>query len=349
MSKVYQLPSGKDPGSEAADWIAKLDRGLSEEEEAQLRQWLSASPDHRNQFLAMAQFWDKMNSLAWLSDLVAKPEPRTRYSWGIAASALLAAGVAALVLLLSFDAQREQQAASGIAAAPGPSPTIYETAIGEQSTVRLSEGTEIVLNTDSQLHVRMTKHHRVLSLVRGEVHVEVAPDPSRPLSVVVGDKVFQAVGTAFGLALDAELNIELVVTEGSVLVGSRPRSAPGAEQVNAPILPPSSTTVNAGQELRVTPLGLEKLTVPPEEIEARLSWRQGNLIFRGESLEEALREVSKYTTIEFVFLNDSIRQEPIAGRYKAGDVETLLAALRENVGLAYERTDDDRVLLSQQQ
>jgi len=349
MTNVYQLPSGSNRCSESAEWLARLDRGVTDEEQAELRAWLDASRANRTQFLAMARLWDNMNSLAWLADLYDDEREVNRGAhWRKAAAALVVFGMVLAGTKAWIDFSADTSPAPQTALVADQIPTVYETAIGEQSTVRLAEGSEIVLNTNSRVHVRLTKHHRLLTLVKGEAHVEVASDPNRPLSLIVQDKIIQAVGTAFSVELDADENIELVVTEGSVLVGSRPRPASGSSQVITPILPRSSTTVGAGQELRITALGFQKMSVPPDEIAARLSWRQGNLIFRGESLEEALREVSKYTTIEFVFLNDSIKLEPIAGRYKAGDVETLLAVLRENVGIAYERTDDNRILLSKQ-
>lgn len=347
MKKVYALRKGSEDAGEAARWLAKLDRGLSESEEAEVRAWLAESSAHREQFLAMARLWDGMNSLAWLADLSEQRDARRSAQWRLASASVV-------VLLTALGLNVWLNASTKEASLPEPvliadrSPTAYETAVGEQSTVRLAEGTEIILNTNSLVHVRLTKHHRLLSLIKGEAHVKVASDPNRPLSLTVQDKIIQAMGTAFSVELDEDENIELVVTEGRVLVGTRPSPAAERAQAITPILPASSTAVDAGEELRITSRGAEKSAVAPDEIAARLSWRQGNLIFRDETLEDALAEVSKYTTVEFVFLDDSIRLETIGGRYKAGDIETLLAVLRENVGVAYERTDDNRVLLSKQ-
>ena len=83
-----------------------------------------------------------------------------------------------------------------------------------------------------------------------------------------------------------------------------------------------------------------------EDIEAKLSWREGRLIFRGERLEAALAEVERYTTVQFVFLEDEIRTREVVGRFRAGDVDSLLLALRLNFNVAYERIDDGQVLLS---
>jgi len=83
-------------------------------------------------------------------------------------------------------------------------------------------------------------------------------------------------------------------------------------------------------------------------VAVKLSWRKGNLIFRGESLEEAVREVERYTPVEFVFLDQDLKKIRVAGLFKAGDVRGLLATLRENFDIVYQYTDDQTVLLGKE-
>ena len=222
---------------------------------------------------------------------------------------------------------------------------LYETAIGEKSTVTMPDGTLIVLNTNSLLHVEYTPSQRLLTLERGEVNVRVASDESRPLSVVAGDQVFEAVGTEFNVEIIDSQKIELVVTEGRVRVGVRQRSSDsgGTAAPEAPV--PSPRTVSAGEELILGTIEEEIKPVSLEEIEVKLSWRSGNLTFRGESLEEVLEEVGRYTAVEFVFVDDDLRRRTVAGLFKAGDVDGLLATLRENFDIVHERVDDRTVLL----
>jgi transmembrane sensor len=155
----------------------------------------------------------------------------------------------------------------------------------------------------------------------------------------------QAVGTAFSLEITSDQQIELIVTEGKVLVGVH-QSHGGPTEVMPVVLAPFSVTVIAGEQLTLGFPDEEITEVSPEEIEVKLSWRQGNLIFQGESLEEAVAEIGRYTTVEFVILDDDLRKVRIAGLFKAGDVDGLLAALRENFDIAYQRNSDGKILLS---
>ena len=346
MTNVYHLPPEKRRYRTAAQWVSRIDRGLAEDEEDQLRRWIAENPENRETFLRVARQWDRFNELSRLADLFPEPgarrRSRSRLGWyATAASAVVAVAVVLLI-------------ADGTPELPGDEPplasarttAVYETAVGEQSTVALADGSRVTLNTNSRLDVRYSDFHRVLTLVRGEIHVDVAPDPDRPLTVFAGDRMVQAVGTSFGVEIRDDRDIEVVVTEGKVLVSVRPDSPTGSGDSRTPVLPPSTLTVAQGEEVRLgDDAPTEVRDVSDEEIRVRLAWRDGDLIFRGEPLGEAMAEVGRYTTVEFVFLNNQLKEERIVGRFKAGDVEGLLAVLRENLSITYEKTSDGRILL----
>lgn len=348
MSNVHEISNQNRPYQEATAWLSKLDRGLTSREEEELRTWLQANASNANLFLEAAQMWDNMTALSRLSDLFPESaDRRTQPAWfAVAASVMIAVGVAFWALVSLTDVSLSDWPEHDGTQTVATTHPVYETVVGEQSSFLLADGSKIVLNTDSRLTVHYTEHHRMLILSRGEMHVEVARDVSRPLSVVVGDNIIQALGTAFGVEITQDNDIELVVTEGKVRVATRPNSATDTSQRPAAlVLPSSSLTVVQGEELLLGTPSAKVKQVTAAQIAVKLSWRDGNLIFSDDPLEEAMQEVERYTTIQFVFLDESLKQESISGRYKAGDVDTLLGVLRENIGVAYERTDDGRVLL----
>jgi len=339
VSKVYEISKGRRRYQAASEWIVKLDRGLTPEEDALIKVWLADDPENHQKLLVVAKHWDQLGVLAKLADLVPhKPEQRSRQVPVILAFAAALAFAAVGAVVMSFPTSRDTSAAS--------SAFTYETQVGEQSTVTLADGSVIVLNTNSSVAIDFSLHQRVLHLERGEVHVVVAHDPSRPFSVYVRNRIVQAVGTAFAVEIIDDNQIDLVVTEGRVLVAITPPKAVRSP-ISAPVLPISSLKVAQGESVRLG--GRTSSPIEPvssEEISVRLSWREGNLIFRGESLGAAMAEVGRYTPVEFVFLDNQLKQERIVGRFKAGDVEGLLAVLRTNLGIAYQYTDDGRILLS---
>jgi transmembrane sensor len=350
MNNIYQIPDQDQRYDEASQWLAKLDKSLCYEEEKELRLWLEVSPENRKVFLEMARLWDRMDSLSRLSELfpqVAEQEPAKQWFSPAMAASLLLASVVGLWVVTQLNMQTSPETERSPVAISNVVEGVYETAVGEHSNVQLPDGTSLVLNTNSLIQVNYTDRQRFIILKRGEVHIDVAHDESRPLIVQAGEQLVQAVGTSFSIELRSDQEIELVVTEGKVLVGVRPDSNQEVQELQPAVLPPSSMTVSEGEQLITGPSMDEIEKIEPAEIEVKLSWREGNLIFRGESLEDAVAEISRYTSVEFIFLDENLKKIRVAGLFKAGDVTGLLATLRQNFNITYER-QEDRVILGRQ-
>jgi len=346
VSNIHRLPVQGRHHDEASEWLAKLDRGLSADEEKLLRLWLAQSAEHKAAFLKLASLWDRMGSLSLLSELFPRPVPQPknprRYYPAIAASVAFAAAIAVWQLT---SLNRSWLPDANVAIVDG----VYETAIGQQSTINLPDNSLLVLNTNSLVKVLYSDQQRLLILERGEMNIEVAHDAQRPLSVMAGQKVVQAVGTAFNVQIVNDSEVELIVTEGKVLVAERGDikgdSAVKAAGSSFDALSERSAVVTKGERVLLGSSQEEIAKVSESDISAQLSWRQGSLVFRGETLAEAVVELSRYTPVKFVIADPKLGAVRIGGRFKAGDVDGLLATLKENFNIDYERPDADRVLL----
>lgn len=344
MSKVVGIRDNDERLKVASQWIVRMERGLAAAEKTELGAWMAADPENAQRLLSMAERWDKMHDLSRLAELFPEtgPEPESKprvIPWIVAATT----AVATLAAVLIWAAVVHLPDTTDLPTS-AQTPDTYETAVGEQSTIVLPDGTVVVLNTDTLLQLNYSPAARIVELARGEIHVDVAEAPNRPFSVIAGDRILQAVGTSFSVEITDDQHVELVVTEGRVVVGDH---SPRRASPNLPVLVQSAdNTVSAGEEVI---LGLPDAVitpVSPDEIEVKLAWREGRLIFLDEPLEDALAEVERYTTVEFVFLDESLKRHSVTGRFRAGDVDSLLIALRMNLSIANERSDDGRVLLS---
>jgi transmembrane sensor len=106
------------------------------------------------------------------------------------------------------------------------------------------------------------------------------------------------------------------------------------------------TFVNAQEAALIEP-GLQsvrKLTLA--ETEARLAWQKGMMIFQGEPLERVLAEMNRYTSTKFVVADETLRGVRIGGDFRAGDVDGLLTALRDNFLIDSQRDAQGRILLT---
>ena len=346
-NNVTRLRTRQERLQDASDWVARFDRGLREGEKKALEAWLEEDAANREALAVTLDVWDKSDSLRRLAELFPKPVKRRDRMRPFVWSGVAAAGVAA-ALFLWLQQTQLPDAGSGTQpdATARSGGNQFQTRIGARETFELADGSSVDLNTNSLIDVRFETDRRELTLHRGEATFSVAHDPGRPFSVTAGGTVFEAVGTEFNLEITADEEIELLVTDGRVLVAAAPRQAGNVATLSDPPMVAAPVFVAAGEEFTVGSAAGGVRVVDVADIAVRLSWRQDNLIFRGETLEAALAEIGRYTTVEFVLLDDGLRYEPVGGLFKVGDVEGTLQTLENNFGVEYEMAEGNRVLLS---
>jgi len=360
MSNIHQIHAkGKQSNviveekrlDEASDWTAKLDRGLTQDEKLSLQSWLALSPLNIEVLFEVAQNWDKMDELSRLSDLFPQStvtqKKLPKWIGAMAASVIFAITIGFYQSGINFSSFGSAEQSSVVVKQMN-----YQTDVGESNTINLPDNSKIILNTNSFVQVRYTSTARIIELHRGEIHIDVAHDKSRPLSVVASGKVIQAVGTSFNVEVRNEL-VELIVTAGKVLVAETENITADIDSINidalATRLPQSSMAISKGEkiELDLTGKVIEKvIKLDPIDVTASLSWRQGNLIFRGESLADAMAEISRYTDITFELSDDQrLKKVQVAGVFKTGDVKGLLEVLSNNFNISYEKVSRDKIIL----
>ncbi|MCY7297332.1 FecR family protein [Alteromonas sp. a30] len=361
MNNVVKLKQPDDVLDQASEWIAKLDRGLSTSEQRAFQMWMQ-QPQHADVLLNMATLWDKLDVLSRLADVCPEfnnpsahqhrstnyaQSPQTTESVKSTASTQRTTGsgffaAAASVLFFSLLALTGGYVYYGDTSKQAPVVMHQErvqTAIGETLSRTLSDGSILTLNTNSRVNVTFTNQQRILELQYGELHIDVAHDKTRPLSVHAGGKIIQAVGTAFNVAFYNE-KLALLVTEGTVRVAEKTPEEPANVR-----LPDTSLSLNKGEKSLLSAPQQTIESVAQADIDAILSWQQGVLTFRGESLQQALAEMSRYSSVNFEITDAALAQTQIVGVFKPQDVEALLAALQENFNIQYEKRGSNQIIL----
>ncbi|MHA7815113.1 MAG: FecR family protein [Pseudohaliea sp.] len=315
---------------EACAWIAQFDG--EEPSPADLdafREWVNRSPRHREAIDRLATLWGELNVLTEL----AAPRPPQRARVPRWRPALAFAGVAALLLavVLAPVLTRNENASEA--------PVLYATAIGEQRSISLADGSTVQLNTGSQLRVAYGERSRDLYLLAGEGYFEVSHDPARPFVVHVDGRSVRAVGTAFSLRRDSA-GLEVLVTEGVVELAER---GPGSS-----LLGERRTilgTVKRGQRVRLAETLELAEPVSTEDLARELAWREGMLSFAGEPLAEVIDEIGRYTEARIVINDPALRDLRIGGYFRAGDTGAMLQALEAGFPIDVRRDADGTVHL----
>lgn len=329
---------------QARGWVIRLDgdEPLDDAQRRALERWINQSAAHRDTLLRLARHWKQANELTELVDaapastFAAEPSGSRRPKPWIWVTA--AVGLAAIAI----------EAWPGYWGPWGVNGT-YATAVGEQRTVRLPDGSLVELNTNSQVEIDYGAHMRGIRLNRGEALFEVAHDATRPFVVYAANQVVRAVGTAFAVHVEAGA-VDVTVTSGAVEVAESNRGTPDiAPSQSHPGSSPSRSLgqLKAGQATTVLPStqSLDVRELAPTELARRIAWRDGFLAFSGESLGEVVEQLNRYSPARLEIADTDISTIPIGGRFRVGDLDAVLGVLRDNFGIESKRIDEHTIRL----
>ena len=211
-----------------------------------------------------------------------------------------------------------------------PTLTEYSTAVGEQHTVMLADGSSVVLNTDSLMRVEFSRHLRHIELVRGEALFNVSHDPTRPFAVHALQGVTTAVGTQFDVEITRS-GAAVSVLEGTVTVG-------GGTAASVPVV-----AVSAGSGVGYTPTGAVS-DLRPAEVNRIQGWRTQHIVFNDLPLDTALAEYNRYTHTPIVLSNPALGSRHINGVFHIGDEAAFLSAMEQGLHLKATKGDAQTVL-----
>ena len=291
--------------AEAADWLARVDRGLDREEEVAFEHWKATATEHRVTFLQLRAAWQRIDrTVALRQSQRARRLPPGRW---LAAAAIAAVLVIGLGFGIRYWAQQM-------------SVQRFETAIGAQRSLKLADGTRVELNTDTLIHAIMTSEKRTVRLDRGQAYFDVVHDARHPFVVIAGNRRITDLGTKFSVLRDGD-RVVVVVKE---------------EQVRVDLISPdqASAPVVAERNMVVIARNNETLVAPktPQEIDNDMSWLSGMLFFNQETLAEVADDINRYNArkIEVVGPARDIR---IGGSFRRDNIEGFKQLLRDGFGL----------------
>ena len=340
----------------AAEWFVRLrDEALTDGEVEAFRRWHAASRDNAEAFQEVERLWTTLDHVAARPDLPlagdrplplggdrplplsgdrplprggdqplsrrgSAPRRRGRTSDGVrrrkpprrvlaAASLAAAVGVALLVLPLW-----------------GPSAD-YSTAVGQQRSVELTDGSKLQLNSGSRVSVDYSETNRRITLHSGEVYAEVAHDPDRPFVVDAGLGRATALGTSFAVERRQE-SFEVIVTSNRVKVSG----------LQAPPI-----VVAAGQGLSVTEQAARPLA--SADVATSLAWRSGRLLFEAAPLGEVFRELDRYRTGRILVLDNSVVEIPVTAAFSTERIDRALETIEQTLPVRLIRLSDRLTLV----
>lgn len=345
MTQQQLDPTRQAVAEEAAKWLLAAPAADAAQRAAFVA-WLKSSPLHVEEFLF---------ATATLKELRASTAPDSEEMERVIAEALADGGASNVVALHSTETKSTAEVSrpgrfwrgirpiaaaaalalvvllSGLWAYTRSVETqVYATGIGEQRTVRLSDGSVVYLNALSQLQVRYSRKIRQVEMGEGDAIFQVAHEPGRPFRVRVGAATVEAIGTRFSVSRRGE---EALVSmfEGEVRVD--------AENATGPAF-----TLTAGEQANIV-AGQIRRTVDPDPARA-VAWRERRLVFRDEPLPRIVEEFGRYSPRRIHLEGNAAREQRVTGTFDADDPEALVLFLEGLDGLSVERAEESFIVRS---
>ncbi len=303
------------------------------EESHFLKQWLDESEDHILLYREMQQAWreksaepqlintDELAEKIWkrANDQAPNKNSYTENIWQywvkVAAVLLLFIGAATVLYFAPFTPSESEALTQN-------DTIIKYNPPGQKSRFNLPDGSIVWLNAESTLSYNPSAFDSLRQVfLSGEAYFEVAKDSTRKFVVLSGRLNTTALGTAFNVqAYPNTQVVEVALVEGKVKIG-----APG---IIAEILGPGNALTYDQQSQHTKKSTFEKDSV--------LGWKDGILIFKGDSLDEFINKTERWYGVDIEVSGVPSDLWSLTGYYENVSLEHMLEDIKFTSGFTYE-------------
>jgi transmembrane sensor len=316
-----QAPSQEAIEQRAAELlIARLhDPDWNAEKQAELDAWFDESVAHEVAYLRLEAGWNGADRLSVLrlspqAPIRPAPPPQNSRKFHIAAALLIFAGLGGAIY----------------ATAPQSHDQVFATPVGGRETITLADGSQIELNTNTEL--RLPQGSRQATLVKGEAYFQIRHDPSKPFTLDVGDHRIVDLGTKFVVRKKAD-KLEVALVEGK----ARVEGAGGMARAQSAVLNPGDVAIATRDDLTVR-------RKPQAVLADALSWRSGFVVFHHTTLRAAADELNRYNAEQIVIADDEVARRIFGGKFRTTDSARFANVVGTALGLHVARHGTDIVI-----
>ena len=306
----------------AAQWVVRSQsENVREIEIVALTEWLEASDQHAEAYRRALGLWYDLTPEAAVEapvNVVSMSVFRARKAQRPAFVPWAAGGAvaAALALVVCLPLMNKAPAAENFA-----------TAKGEHRTVTLADGSQLMLNTDTQVSVRIGKSGaRAVTLDHGELALQVVHNPQRPFTLDTGDVRITDLGTEFAV-LNQSGQVRVAVRSGSLSV--KPSHGDAVTLL-------AGDTIVHGADDTATP-------VVQGDTQTAFAWQSGHAIYRDQPLSMVVKDLNRYFA-KPIIVDDEVGKLRLTAILNMDSESSVVGRLEDFLSLEAHETDAGIVL-----
>lgn len=302
-----------------------LNGDCTQEEARRLKSWIESSPENKKEYLALKDMWDVTLSRADKSnDYLAifyknqfEKSKKSRLLW-IRSSAAVAA-VLVVGLVMSILIPRSDNTIVG-------NEQVFSVPLGSKSKVLLADGTEVNLNSGSELRYpgNFSSKNRVVQL-SGEGFFKVKSDKENPFVVQTSDFDVQVTGTEFNVCTYSENKVATAtLAEGEIHLEIK-----GSGQ---------TFEIKPGEKFELDRTN-RKYILEQADIESETAWKDGQFIFRNIPFPELVQRLERWYDVKLDYSGTELQNFKFTGRFKNQEtIWQVLDALKLTSPIDYRKT-----------
>jgi transmembrane sensor len=303
-----------------------LNSQCSDEELAVLKSWLAHSKDNQRMFYSIKDTWDatvktNVNSEKYLLEFYKQRlEKRSILNLSIwkqamAVAAVLAIGLISGILLSRENNQENRQM------------VVYSVPMGSKSKILLADGTEVKLNSGSELSYRadFSSDRRLVSLT-GEGYFHVTSDQKHPFTVHTKDFDAIVTGTQFNIcSYNDDTFASATLVDGKV-------SLCFADSDKTVIVMP-------GQKL-ILDRKTRSLTSLKTDTQTETAWKDGQFMFRNIPFPDLVQRLERWYDVKLTFNSLELSEYKYTGKFRNQEtIWQVLDALALTSPISYRKSN----------
>lgn len=220
----------------------------------------------------------------------------------------VAAGLAAVAAIAQFRAP----------GAASSSTQEYRTAVGQRDSVRLPDGTTVVLAPGSRLTVAANYGDATREVtLDGAAFFDVQHDEAHPFTVHTADADIRDIGTAFSVKTSGDGEVAVDVTHGIVALSARtaPASATELRAGDRGVVLKQAVTVSRG-------------TVTADDV----AWTRGLLTYRDASIAEVRADLLRWYGLSLRVTDSTLARRTLTASFRGDSAAAVVRVIALALG-----------------
>ncbi len=302
-----------------------LNGDCTPQEASELKRWIESSPENQKEFTTLKDIWDfslskpdcSNDQLAQFYKKQLEKSNKQRRLWirsSVAVAAVLVLGLVISILIprsARIIVENEQ---------------VFSVPLGSKSKVLLADGTEVNLNSGSELRYSadFSSKKRVVRL-SGEGFFKVKSDKENPFVVQTSDFDVKVTGTEFNIYTYSENKVATAtLAEGAIHLEIK-----GSGQ---------TFEIKPGEKFELDRTN-RKYVLEQADIESETAWKDGQFIFRNIPFPELVQRLERWYDVKLEYSGTELQNFKFTGRFKNQEtIWQVLDALKLTSPIDYRKT-----------